>query len=113
MLSVDLCRTFHLSDPIEGFALVGHVIRNLAVEVESLCRVNCYMEADCVSFNIGSLQDGKYACEMSDSDHHTHPQDLVSWEGWVYGATIQVKRKHAIRPPPPPFPFTIPLPKNK
>ncbi|XP_068757226.1 contactin-associated protein like 5-3-like isoform X2 [Montipora capricornis] len=85
----DLCRTFHLSQPIEGFALVGHVIRNLAVEVESLCRVNCYMEADCVSFNIGSLQDGKYACEMSDSDHHTHPQDLVSWEGWIYGATIQ------------------------
>ena len=87
---LDACRTLRFTKPMNGNALIGHIIRNLTVEAESLCKLSCYLEAICVSFNTGPLQDGKHACELSDSDHHIHPEDLIRREGYVYWPTKQV-----------------------
>ena len=87
---LDACRTLHFTKPMNGYTLAGHTIRKLKVEAESSCKLSCYFEANCVSFNTGPLQDGKHVCELSDSDHHIHPQDLISREGYVYWPTKQV-----------------------
>lgn len=86
----DQCRTLHFTKPTIGKAFVGHVIRS-QVTKESSCKVNCYMDKGCASLNIGPLQDGKLICQLSDSGHHFHPQDLISQVGYTYIATKQVQ----------------------
>ena len=81
----------HFTKPVRENALVGHVIRSLEVERESACTVNCYLEANCVSLNLGPLQDGKHVCELSDSDYHIHPEDLVRRVGFAYKGTKKVR----------------------
>ena len=56
-----------------------------------ICEINCFVEADCVSFNVGPLQDGKYWCELSNSDHIGHP------EGLVYGGISTIYRPVLVR----------------
>ena len=80
----------HFTTPVRENTLVGHVIRSLEVERESACTVSCYLEVNCVSLNLGPLQDGKHVCELSDSDHHIHPEDLVRRVGFAYKGTKQV-----------------------
>ena len=40
------------------------------------CELQCYLEDDCMSINIGIMGDETYYCELSDSDHVVHPRDL-------------------------------------
>ena len=70
-------RVLEFSSPIGGRTLVGHVFKTIKITSPDLCEVNCFIEADCVSFNVGPLQDGNHRCELSNSDHRVHPDDLV------------------------------------
>ena len=45
------------------------------------------MDPVCVSVNIGPPTDEKFICELSDSDHMTHPEDLKKREGFLYIGT--------------------------
>ena len=71
---------------------MGHVITSFQVSRESACEVSCYLEENCVSWNLGPLQEGKHVCELSDSDHHIHPENLISRVGFMYTGTKQVGR---------------------
>ena len=43
------------------------------------------MEHNCVSYNFASWdEDGAYRCELSNSDHDSHPEALVRQEGVTY-----------------------------
>ena len=83
----DTCRVLEFTEPIEGRALKGHVFKNLSLEIQENCELNCYLENDCSSYNLGPLVDGRYVCELSDSDDGQHPRDLESRHGFIYGAT--------------------------
>ena len=54
-------------EPIKNKAMKGHVIRNADVPNEGSCRVLCYMEPNCVSINVGPLQEGKHKCELNNA----------------------------------------------
>ncbi len=69
---------------IEDHTLVGHVFKSMLIQDSSVCEVNCFMEGDCVSFNFKLQQDGKYLCNLSDSDHVVHPGDLKGEQGAVF-----------------------------
>ena len=55
------------------------------MQKESACDAKCYVEGNCVSYNIvSSLEDGTLTCELSDSDHEMHPEALVRRFGSTY-----------------------------
>ena len=69
----------------------GHIFKSVEVKSETDCDVNCYLESDCISFNVvTSPTDGTITCELSNSDHETHPEDLRRQFGAVY-QPIKVK----------------------
>ena len=83
--STDDCRNVEMTPPISDSALVGHVINETEVGSLSTCRVMCYIEADCVSLNVVPLQHAEsLLCELSDSDHIQHPEDLFYRPGSTY-----------------------------
>ena len=69
---------------MDGRTLVGHVFKKIEVPSSYVCEVNCFVEADCVSFNVATLAEGKHRCELSNSDHRVHPKDLVFGVGVIY-----------------------------
>ncbi|KAL9970506.1 hypothetical protein ACROYT_G022892 [Oculina patagonica] len=83
----DLCRLLKFTTPLEGYALVGHVIKNLSIGLHASCNHLCTMESQCVSFNIGPPTNARMLCQLSDSDHNTHSEDLKPKEGFIYRAT--------------------------
>ena len=47
--------------------MTGHVIKSKDVPNEGSCRVLCYMEPNCVSINVGPLEEGKHKCELNNA----------------------------------------------
>ena len=68
----------------QDFILEKHVFKIVEIETASACEVNCFVEADCVSYNLKPQQNGKLLCELSDSDHTNNQQDLRYKKGTVY-----------------------------
>ena len=63
---------------------------NLTISVNMPCHHRCVMESRCVSVNIGPPLNDKVVCELSDSDHIQHPQDLKTRQGWTYRGITEV-----------------------
>ena len=60
---------------------------NITVDRQDSCRVSCYLDDYCLSYNFGRLKDGHSVCQLSDSDHVQHPEDLKKIDGFVYLGT--------------------------
>ena len=73
--------------PARGFYLKGHVFSNHSVELNLDCQDQCALARECVSYNIGPMINNKMACELSDSDHLQHPEDLKPRKDWFYRGT--------------------------
>ena len=90
-LKPDVCRILEFKSAMKGYNLQGHIFKSVEVKSETDCDVNCYLESDCISFNVvTSPTDGTITCELSNSDHETHPEDLRRHFGAVY-QPIKVK----------------------
>ena len=90
-LKLDVCRILEFKSAMKGYNLQGHIFKSVEVKSETDCDVNCYLESDCISFNVvTSPTDGTITCELSNSDHETHPEDLRRQFGAVY-QPIKVK----------------------
>ncbi|XP_078351565.1 uncharacterized protein LOC144636272 isoform X1 [Oculina patagonica] len=87
------CRNLGFLNPVDGLALKDHVIKNISLkmgidDVRIDCRVLCGGESTCVSINIGPpTNDGVSLCQLSNSDHVRHPDDLKPQPGFLYWAT--------------------------
>ncbi|XP_031554597.1 neurogenic locus notch homolog protein 2-like isoform X2 [Actinia tenebrosa] len=70
---------------IQGKALRNHVSSSDFATDESHCKVKCFLDSRCISYNFGSGADGQgYVCELSHSDHIMHPDDLVNRTNTIY-----------------------------
>ena len=81
----------------EGQAFQRHVFKEIyltmGIEPYSDCKNRCLMENSCVSVNIGPPdKNGLRVCQLSDSDHTQHPDDLKPQEGYLYWAS-KVRKK--------------------
>ena len=57
-------------------------------ELSSDYRYECLMESNYVSVNVGPPdKNGLRVCQLSDSYHIQHPEDLKAQEGSLYWAT--------------------------
>ncbi|KAL9973366.1 hypothetical protein ACROYT_G019817 [Oculina patagonica] len=83
----DVCRKVHFFYPVDGKALVGHVIKTVQVNSDDDCQFRCYREHQCLSYNLGPYQVDGQTCELSNSDHIRHPDDLVPMPGYIYRGT--------------------------
>ena len=99
LLFVGLCRRLKFSTKIDEYALQFHVIKKFHLSiyvgqsVPSACTHRCIMDPVCVSVNIGppNATDEKFICELSNSDHMKHPEDLKKREGFLYINTEVIK----------------------
>ncbi|CAH3190639.1 unnamed protein product, partial [Porites lobata] len=68
--------------------LKGHTIRTSQVPDIDICELLCYQEPNCVSINfkyeVRSVAEGSYNCELNNSTHLGHDQDFVDAKGYVY-----------------------------
>ena len=72
-------------------ALNNHVISSFHVPNEEMCKINCYMKPNCVSYNYGPLNHGFFLCELSDKIHlQTHSNDLEAKSGFTYSPIFKV-----------------------
>ena len=87
-ISAQECRHLKYSQPIQDRALTNHVIIKSNTTRQDICNVMCFMEPNCLSFNVGPLDDNhRYLCEVSDSDDVLHPEGLVPRLGFTYQGT--------------------------
>jgi len=60
---------------------------SLSLGMRETCTERCVMEDNCVSINMGPPVKDKVLCQLSDSDHMRHPEDLKPQEGFTYRGT--------------------------
>ena len=65
------------------------MIKNISLNLgmRASCKGRCTIENNCVSINIGPPINDKVSCQLSDSDHIRHPDDLKPREGFSYRGT--------------------------
>ena len=77
VVSSEYNRIIIFKEPIKGKALQGHVIRSVKVANEGSCRVQCFMEPNCVSINVGPVQEGKSICELNNATDDSPSQSAL------------------------------------
>ena len=81
----DMCRKLEFEQHSRGHTLKDHIFKTIFVVDEEICRLNCYLESKCISYNFDlRLVDNKHRCELSDSDHRLHPEDLQPENNFIY-----------------------------
>lgn len=74
--------------PVPNKALVHNVISSLTVTSEEVCKIQCFTEVACESYNFGPKEDGGHVCELSNSDAIRDPQDWVTKQRHFYIGTL-------------------------
>ena len=71
LLRTDNCRQleFRPDHTFDGKRLEKHVIRTVEVMDGNFCETVCYMEPNCVSYNLkkAASENGRYKCELNNS----------------------------------------------
>ncbi|XP_048582784.1 putative GPI-anchored protein pfl2 isoform X9 [Nematostella vectensis] len=78
------CKIMIFDTRRDGKYLASHVIANHTAEAASNCRYHCYGSDRCQSVNYNSVT---RQCELSDSDEHQAPRDLIDRESFIYLGT--------------------------
>ncbi|XP_068723486.1 uncharacterized protein [Montipora capricornis] len=80
-LSLKQCRIlpFDQAKQFNNRRLINHLIQVVQVPNESSCRVRCYVEPNCDSYNfrIVPSPNGNFICELNNSTHERHGNELV------------------------------------
>ena len=74
---VGRCRRIKFIPPENSQYFKDHVFSNLSIGSYTSCEEKCVMERECVSVNIGPPVNDRVVCELSNSDHWQHPEDLI------------------------------------
>ena len=72
---------------VEDKVLINHAISTPEVTSEELCKIRCFMEVKCESYNFGPKEGGGHVCELNDSDAIRDPLDFIRKQGFLYSET--------------------------
>ena len=77
---------FSSAEEFNGRRLINHVVNVADVLEEGSCRTLCYAEPNCVSFNfkMAASLTGHYKCELNNSTHEGHEDELEGNPIYVY-----------------------------
>ena len=78
-------RVVTFKEPIYNKTLKDHNISSKNVPNEGSCRVNCYLNPDCVSINMGPLTEGMLSCELNNATSgNVDTSALKNKKGYTY-----------------------------
>ena len=78
-------RVITFKEPRLNKILNGHNISSKKVPNEGSCLVNCYLNPDCVSINMGPLTAGMLTCELNAAaSGNEHTSALENKAGYTY-----------------------------
>ena len=78
-------RILIFKEPAFDKVLKGHVIKTEKVTDEGSCRVKCYLEANCVSVNVGPQEKGSHVCELNNAaDESPTLSKLLKRKSYTY-----------------------------
>ena len=74
------------AEKIAGQKLNGSLIKEIDVDSESSCQLQCVDEERCQSFNFGTQKgdSGKFKCQLSDSDRFVGFANFTEVENFIY-----------------------------
>ncbi|PFX13306.1 uncharacterized protein LOC111346214 [Stylophora pistillata] len=89
-------RAVNFADKIEGKKLNGSLIREIEVDSESSCQLECVDEERCQSYNFGTIKDDseKFKCQLSDSDRFAVISNLTEDNNFIYR---EIKSENAVK----------------
>ncbi|CAH3140748.1 unnamed protein product [Pocillopora meandrina] len=81
---------FKPAKAFDGQRLINHVIQIDDVKDKVLCKIRCFMESNCVSYNLVKQLSGDnetYKCELNDVTHEGNMDDLVGeYDSFYHGS---------------------------
>ncbi|XP_022807177.1 uncharacterized protein LOC111344233 [Stylophora pistillata] len=79
-------RAVNFADKIEGQKLNGSLIRELEVDSESSCQLECVDEERCQSYNFGTIKGDseKFECQLSASDRFAAFANFTEDKNFIY-----------------------------
>ena len=84
-------QAINFADAIEGRELNGSVIKEIEVDSEISCQLECVEEERCKSYNFECTKNiaGKFKCQLSDSDRFVGLANYTQDDGFKYrGITV-------------------------
>ena len=89
----DDCQRIEFREYIKNKVLNNHVIESYPVSKEGMCKLYCYLQPNCVSYNYGLLDGGLFLCELSDKVHsQVSPNELGTRDGFIYKPIFLVNK---------------------
>ena len=79
-------KAVNFAEKINGQKLNGSLIRDVKVDSESSCRLECVNEERCQSYNFGTIEGdpNKFKCQLSDSDRFAGFANFTEDKGFIY-----------------------------
>ena len=88
---------FKPAKAFDGQRLINHVIQIDDVKDKILCKIRCFMEPNCVSYNLLKQPSGDnetHKCELNDVTHEGNIDDLVGeYDYFYHGSEARVTFK--------------------
>lgn len=82
---LDHCRLLKFGNVYPDSAFNKNIIKNFTVDSGDLCQIQCFLQYDCKSYNLGPpSEQGKRVCELSSSLHVFHANHLAFRSGFTY-----------------------------
>jgi len=77
-------RAVNFAKEIRGRRLNGSVIREMEVDCEGYCQLQCVEENNCLSYNFGSRENKKFKCQLSNSDRFVGLKNFTEDHEFLY-----------------------------
>ena len=88
-------RLLEFKEVFIGQRLRNHMIREADVMDHEFCGALCFMEHNCVSYNLKTVnENGKHKCELNNATQEHHEEDLKKNSNYEYhGAKVKGSQK--------------------
>ena len=97
LLTFLVCRNAIFKEPLKAQdkMLSNHSLGEHLVMTEDQCHIQCYLNNDCVSYNLGpSSIPGSLLCELNNADRYQYPQDYRDEPEYSYRGAMVLLREH-------------------
>ena len=85
-ISVSNFKAINFAEKINGQKLNGSLMRDIVVDSESYCQLECVNEERCQSYNFGTIEGdpNKFKCQLSDSDRFAGFANFIEDKDFIY-----------------------------
>jgi hypothetical protein len=79
------CKSMTFKETFLGKTFKNHTLKTERVIDDRHCKAKCFIDDRCIAYSFGTNEKQEAnMCELSDSDHVMHPEDLVDRPDTIY-----------------------------